>query len=377
MRLWLVCNAPVRGEAGAPGRKRRLGEELARRGHGVTIFGHEVMGRRWGRLAKHLFAFEVSRKLKRAAEPPELIDASGAEAWALLRRPRARRPAVVVRSHGIEHRFYQAYRRELRKGYPRELVVPRLGLAHRLLRLRLVERCVRRSDHLICISSQERDYVLERGWKEPERISVINNGVDEAFFAERAYSGENQRVLFVGSWIFMKGVRYFAAAMNRLLAERPGMELSLVGTGLVPAGIILAAFGEGVRGRVRLVPRLPHSELVNEYLGHEVFVTPTLMESFGNVLAEAMAAGCACAATPFGAAADLGRDGENIVIVPPADPDALAGKVAWLLDHPAERERLGRAARGQAERLRWATIASRHESLYEQVAGARGKGGTS
>ncbi len=363
----MVCNAPLSGTAGAPGRKRRLGEVLSGRGHQVVTFGHEVMNRRWGRLAKHLFAFELGRRLRRE-DPPELIDASGAEAWRLLRRPGSKRPAVVVRSHGIEHRFHEAYRRELRKGYPREVVVPRLGVVHRLLRLRLVESCIRRCDHLVCLSGQERDYVLERGWRGADGISVINNGVDDGFFADREYSPDaGGRVLFVNSWIFMKGIRYFARAMSGLLRDREGLRLSLVGTGATSPATIMGSFPEGVRGRIRVVPGMPHERLAEEYREHEIFATPTLMESFGNVLAEAMAAGCACVATPFGAAAELGRDGENILIAKPADPDSLAACVARLLDSPRDRERLGRAARATAERLRWSEVAARTEDVYRRA----------
>jgi glycosyltransferase involved in cell wall biosynthesis len=375
VNVWLVCNAPVSRTAGAPGRKYRLGQVLTARGHRVSTFGHEVMSSRWGRLAKHLFAFEVNRRLRRG-EPPELIDASGAEAWRVLRRPRGSRPAVVVRSHGIEHRFHEAYCRELREKYPREVVVPRLGVTHRLLRLRLVESCVRRCDHLVCLSGQERDYVLARGWRGADGISVVNNGVDDEFFVDREYfKGPGEQVLFVNSWIFMKGIRYFARAMSRLLGDREGLRLSLVGTGATPPETIMRSFPEEVRPRIRLVPGLPHEKLVEEYAGHEVFVTPTLMESFGNVLAEAMAAGCACVATPFGAAAELGRDGDNMLVARPADPDSLAACIARLLDSPEDRERLGRAARATAERLRWSEIAAQTEDVYRRAL-EKHRGGT-
>jgi glycosyltransferase involved in cell wall biosynthesis len=363
VRIWLVCNAPLNPDSGAPGRKFRLGQELAARGHEVQTFGHEQLSPRWGRAGKHLFALEVARRLRRAGAP-EVADVSGAEGWVALLLGGRRRPAMVVRSHGIEHRFWAAYRRELGKGYPPELIVPRLGLLHRALRLPQVRLSIRRCDHLICLSGQEREYVLARRWIEPGRVSVINNAVDDAFYAEHDYARRTQNVLYVNSWIFMKGVRYFAGAMNRLMAERPAVRLSLAGTGAVPVEFILGMFRPELRDRIRVLPLVPHEQMVREYLAADVLVMPSLIEPYGNVLAEAMAAGLACVATPFGAAGDLGRDGENMLIVPPADPAAIAAKVAFLLDRPEERARLGRAARQAAEGLRWKLVVPKTEEAY-------------
>lgn len=370
MRIWLAVNAALDPQGGAPGTVMQLGGQLAARGHEVEVFGHETVRPPWRRAAHHLFALALLRRLRRGPAP-DVIDASGSEAWAVLLagagRRRGGRPAVVVRSHGIEHRYYAAYRDELRRGYPREMVVPRLGLLHRALRLPEVRLCVRRCDRLVCVSEQERDYVLARGWRAAEGISVVNNGVDDIFFGAPARPPGRQRVLLVSSWIFMKGVRYFAAAMSRLLAGRPGAQVSLVGTGDVPAETVLAGFERAVRGRVRLLPSLPRPELAAELRGHDVFVNPSLMESFGNALAEAMAAGLACVSTPFGAAGDLGRDGVNLLLVPPADPEAIAAKVGWLLDNPSERARLGTAAAAAAEPLRWPAVVGRTEEVYRQA----------
>ena len=65
MRIWLVCNAPLNPDSGAPGRKFRLGQELAARGHEVQTFGHEQLSPRWGRAGKHFFALEVARSKDR------------------------------------------------------------------------------------------------------------------------------------------------------------------------------------------------------------------------------------------------------------------------------------------------------------------------
>jgi glycosyltransferase involved in cell wall biosynthesis len=62
------------------------------------------------------------------------------------------------------------------------------------------------------------------------------------------------------------------------------------------------------------------------------------------------------------------RDGENVALVPPRDPAALAASLRDLLARPEAAARLGRAARRLGEQLDWATIARATRDVYRRVA---------
>jgi glycosyltransferase involved in cell wall biosynthesis len=63
------------------------------------------------------------------------------------------------------------------------------------------------------------------------------------------------------------------------------------------------------------------------------------------------------------------RDGDNIALVPPRDPAALAARIAKLLKSRAQRARLAKGARKLAERLAWSSIAEETRAVYRRVLG--------
>jgi glycosyltransferase involved in cell wall biosynthesis len=108
---------------------------------------------------------------------------------------------------------------------------------------------------------------------------------------------------------------------------------------------------------------------------HHLFDVPVLCsrsEGLPNTVLEAMAAGRAVVATRVGAVPDAVADGVTGMLVPPADPPALAAAVGALLRDPARRRRMGAAARRRA-RARYAPEAalSALAALYDAPAPAR------
>jgi len=81
----------------------------------------------------------------------------------------------------------------------------------------------------------------------------------------------------------------------------------------------------------------------------DVSVMPSLNEALSNVLLESMAAGAPVVATRVGGTAEALTHGETGLLVPPADPSALAASIARLLEDGGMAARLGRAARQTIE----------------------------
>jgi glycosyltransferase involved in cell wall biosynthesis len=97
-------------------------------------------------------------------------------------------------------------------------------------------------------------------------------------------------------------------------------------------------------------------------------------EGFPNVIVEAMAAGRAVVSTTVGGVADAVVHGENGLLVPPGEPDALAAALEMLLNDPARRRGMGAAGRRLAEKRFSARPAlNQLEALYETLAGGAGR----
>ena len=72
-------------------------------------------------------------------------------------------------------------------------------------------------------------------------------------------------------------------------------------------------------------------------------------ETFGLVVVEAFACGVPVVASRLGAMAEIVEDGRTGLLFTPGDPDDLAEKVRWAIDHPDAMERMGKNARGLYE----------------------------
>jgi glycosyltransferase involved in cell wall biosynthesis len=107
--------------------------------------------------------------------------------------------------------------------------------------------------------------------------------------------------------------------------------------------------------RVELVGRCTHATLPGYYAAADVVVVPSVVDSTGdrdglpNVVLESMASQRPVVASAVAAIPAAVRDGVTGTLVPPRDPDALAGALAALIDSPARRAELGRTARLTAE----------------------------
>ncbi len=137
------------------------------------------------------------------------------------------------------------------------------------------------------------------------------------------------------------------------------------------------AYARMVRGRIRdagLEPRIRlHGELDDRALearfhGASMFVLPSLHEGYGMVFAEAMARGLPVVGTTGGATPGTVPAGAGI-LVPPGDPDALAGALRRCLVDPALRRQLGAAALAHAAGLPdWTQTANRFARALETLA---------
>jgi glycosyltransferase involved in cell wall biosynthesis len=103
------------------------------------------------------------------------------------------------------------------------------------------------------------------------------------------------------------------------------------------------------------------------YASADLFLFPSLTETFGNVTTEAMASGLALLAFDYAAAAQLVRSGENGMLVAVGDSAAFVSAAAAMAADAAGRRQMGAAACLTAAALDWASVAARFEGVLDQV----------
>lgn len=198
----------------------------------------------------------------------------------------------------------------------------------------------------------------------PDAI-LVPNGVDAADFTASAQRDDALRFLFVGRHVHQKGIDDLLEATARARSEIGNrFVLELAGDGPARSRLERKARDLGLSDAVRFLGSLSRPELLSAYGRATVFVLPSRFEGFPLTILEAWAAGLPVIATSVGGIPDLCDDG-NALLVPPADPEALAAAMISLSRDPARREMMGTAGRSLVrERYNWDTIAEAYERVY-------------
>jgi len=208
----------------------------------------------------------------------------------------------------------------------------------------------------------------------PERIRPVlvpAFGVDARRFRPadpaEAQRPAKPRVLFVGNITRAKGVDLLIEALAR--CPDAWQACSLAGAGGDADRMKSLAAESGIAGRLRWLGRLPASAVPELMRRHDLLVLPSRSEGRPNVVIEAMASGLPVIATGVGGVADLVRDGEVGLIVPPDDADALAAAIARLCTDAKLRSTMASAARACIERenLTWDRTAAEFEAIFRKA----------
>jgi phosphatidylinositol alpha-mannosyltransferase len=169
-----------------------------------------------------------------------------------------------------------------------------------------------------------------------------------------------------------KGLDVLLRAFEAMAGDRPRLRLLIAGPG--DAADVLDRVPAPLRARVVLLGQVTEEDKARVYHSVDVFCAPnTGGESFGIVLAEAMAAGAPIAASDLDAFRQVlrgGRAGELFTI---GDPDALAAAAGRLLDDPPLRARLSAAASEAVRAYDWPVVARDVVKVYQAVVPAAGK----
>jgi glycosyltransferase involved in cell wall biosynthesis len=204
-------------------------------------------------------------------------------------------------------------------------------------------------------------------------LTVVARGVDthrfspgrrsEALRASWGLGPRDTAVMHVGRIAPEKNLSLLFQAFDALRAREPGARLVVVGDGPALAG---------------LRARHPHTvfagarsgdDLAVHYASGDLFVFPSLTETWGNVTVEAMASGLAVLAFDYAAAREHVASGESGVLVPYADQRAFVAAAAALAGDPAQLRALGARARAAAETLSWERVTLELEARLMAVAG--------
>lgn len=255
---------------------------------------------------------------------------------------------------------------------------------------------VRHADRLIAECPQDLDDLIGHYGADPAKIAIVPCGFDarelspmDKFAARLALRWERGRfsILQLGRMVPRKGVDNVIRALG-LLQARYGVpaKLYVVGGDAQNPGDLSTpellrlhdvAEAAGVADAVEFCGRRDRAQLALFYGACDVFVTTPWYEPFGITPVEAMACARPVVGSAVGGIRSTVVDGKTGFLVPPRDPEALAGRLAYLAAHPSTAQRFGRNGRRRAQQMfTWGRVAAEVDRIYADACRARDAGRT-
>jgi len=237
---------------------------------------------------------------------------------------------------------------------------------------RLLPLLLQRADALVGVSPSVVERLLDRY---PAKTSIISPGVHADRFVPGPATGrphDRPVVLYVGqvgvatAW---KGVATLLDAFAVIHHQTPTARLRFVGDGDAVGDLTAKAARLGLSESVEFAGSLTGDELIGAYQRASVVVLPSLTEaeSFGMSLIEAMACATAVVASRIGGIPFVVDDGQDGLLVPPGDADALAAACLRVLGDARFAASLGEAGRAKIlERYTWSAQVDKYEALLER-----------
>lgn len=223
------------------------------------------------------------------------------------------------------------------------------------------------STKVICVSNGVRDVLINENICNQSKAIVINFGSAAGIDLNRfsTEKGEIHRehirrelgigvndfvYIYIGRIVKDKGINELVAAFMKLQSLSYSPHLILVGgldNNLDP---ILETYHENINNSNRIHAVGVQDDIRPFLLASDLFILPSYREGFGMVLIEAGAMGLPCVTTNITGCNEIIIEGENGLVIPPKDEDALKNAMLFLLENPNEVKRLASNARDLVEK---------------------------
>jgi spore coat protein SA len=267
-----------------------------------------------------------------------------------------------------------------------------------LLDAKIIEKKIEDADLIISCSEFVTDRIRQSFPHLADRAQTVYNGVDTTHFVgnefiQNTHDPQKPKLLYVGRISPEKGIHDLVDSFQEVLKHYPEASLDLVGaeTNAAKEFVIrinddpivtdLASFFPGsyleqvknripasVSDRINFVGSIDQEKLLKYYWEADILVNPSLSESFGMSLAEAMATQTPVIATRVGGMTSVVDEGKTGLLVEPANPSALARGILDLLSDRDRLQTMGIEGNKRTNELfSWDKIAEEMLSRYETM----------
>jgi glycosyltransferase involved in cell wall biosynthesis len=204
---------------------------------------------------------------------------------------------------------------------------------------------------VVAVSDSVRNHLLHLGVPE-SKVTVVPNGVDTArFHPSPVRRAGPPRLAFVGRLVTNKGPDLFVSALDDLARRDVAFEAVVIGDGPARARMQRALADAGIAQRVSFTGRVSN---VADLLRHvDILVRPSLTEGMPLAVLEAFASGVCVVASDVDGTSDIVRSGDNGLLFPPGDREALVACLVRVIHDQPFRAQLVAAGKRRARAQTW------------------------
>jgi glycosyltransferase involved in cell wall biosynthesis len=208
-------------------------------------------------------------------------------------------------------------------------------------------RGLRKMAHILAVSDYMKGAVVKAYDIDPGKVSVVPNGIEVV--RDDVKRDFDYRILFVGNNFQGKGLPTLVDAVKILRNEFPSIKVTVVGDDKALGFMKNLVSSYGLAGNFVFTGHVDHKHMKEYYKDADLFVLPSLIESFGLVFIEAMNYGLPVIGSDVGGIPEIIRDGKDGFVVKPFDHVQLAEKMRLILTDSRLRASMSRSAYKRAE----------------------------
>ena len=220
----------------------------------------------------------------------------------------------------------------------------------------------------IAVSGAVKDFLVTSHISYPEKVVVIYNGISEV--KEQAQVLEDTKdikIATVGTLNAQKGMQYLIQSMPKVLKEFPGVSLEIIGSGPYKRKLEKMVKKLKLGKCIKFAGFLPD---ISIYLAKfDLYVQPSLSESFGLAIVQAMSVGLPVVATETGGIPEVVTTGKTGILVPSKDSKALSSAILEIIRDPKMAQKMGETGRKDARlKFNLDDMITELEQIYEEMA---------
>ncbi|GAP22666.1 glycosyltransferase family 4 protein [Leptolinea tardivitalis] len=212
--------------------------------------------------------------------------------------------------------------------------------------LSMEKKAYQRSSHICTRGQYVRQSVINDYGIPETKVTAIGGGVNFGALPEPSNRplSSSPTILFIGKDFLRKGGDVLIRAFQKVRKSAPDARLVMMTAGIPQEQYDLT-------GVEIIEPTWNREKICELYRGADCFVLPSRLETWGDVILEAMSFGLPCIGVSGEAMSEIIEDGRTGLVIPPNDEDALEKALLWLLSNRENARQYGSAARERVETL--------------------------